>query len=108
MYDRYEGYEMKARALMGLNQDDEAYQVLDQAVEIVKFGKGKIQTLKEKLEVKQQELDKFEKSKKIKLPEFFKRWVIANPHKKRTPEYFFESMKVIKEVLKFMTNPILF
>ena len=99
---------MKARALIGLNQDDEAYQVLDQAVENYDYFEEDFQELKKKFEVKQQELNEFEQAKEIKLPDFFKRWVIANPNKKRTPEYFFESFKVIKEVLKFMTNPILF
>ena len=72
------------------------------------MAKEEIRAFKNKFEVKKQELDEFEETMNIVLPEFFKKWVIANPDKKRTPEYFFESMKVIKEVLKFMTNPILF
>lgn len=42
------------------------------------------------------------------LPEFYKRWVVANPESKRTPQYFIESFKAIREILKYICTPEVF
>lgn len=104
------GYLLKARALMALNRVDHAHQVLQEAIgkDYGYFTQEKHDELVSKFKLRQQEVAEFELEYKIVLPDFYRNWVVANPDEKRTIAYFFESMKAIEQVLKYIANPVIF